>query len=589
MDENGTVQINYQRFVLPIWLLSAAFFGIDILIILGLLELVLGILVPALAWLLFLVFMLVTWILIVSPLIGSVQFLRELKAQSLPWRAVLPLCVLSGVMMLATICYYVLPLFFHITDTTLQIDCAVLFLCAFMSLPAGLAYALRDFGGTESAAIRSFASATGIFGLAISGLLLFLMIITSWMSGLESGYLVVLFLGLFHGIILMPMLGVKIFRLGQKFAKMPPTAIEVGGTAGPAPQKKIEEILREVPRSISPRVKWTILIIIIILLVVAGCYMVWDITDTTPGRKWTEVTKSAPFGSRTGFTSAEYQGKLWIIGGSGNAGTDGDAWYTSDGITWNRVSSADMVPQHLGASSAVFRDALWVIGGSDEQTYTPGNGIWYSGNGINWSEIQPKTVFPARSWHSTVVFRDRIWIIGGNRGTIHDDLTNDVWYSDDGISWVQATPAAGFSPRSDHSSFVYQDKIWVIGGCDSTGYLNDVWYSGDGIHWAKVPASAPFATDTSFHAVVFDNRMWVLKTSYEQRADSPWGTETSQGIWYSYDGITWTKVRDTPEFFEGEYNRGQPLPIMFDNRLFVLQQRGMNTGIWYTKPEGQAP
>jgi hypothetical protein len=473
----------------------------------------------------------------------------------------------------------------------IQLYLGLLALAGFMSLPYGVAYLLRDFRGTGFDAIQSWSSLTGKLGLIISAVLFLLTLIISSLSvrGIEAVFFTVIFFGIFHILVLMPLVGVKIFRLGISFSKMPPLAAETGRAAAPVPRKKLADILRAIPKSLSPRVKRTILILVVLALVIVGCYAYWEISDTTPGRTWTKVTDSAPFGTRSGFTSAEYHGKLWLIGGSGNTGTDGDAWYTSDGITWIRESSAEMVPQRLGASSTVFRDALWIIGGSDEQTYTPGNGIWYSGNGINWSEIQPKAVFSPRSLHSTVVFRNRIWVIGGNRGTIQDDLTNDVWYSDDGISWVQATPAAEFSPRSDHSSFVYQDKLWVIGGRDSTGYLNDIWYSDDGIHWTKAPATAPFATATSFHAVVFDGRMWVLQTSFEQKVNFPWVPEPIQGIWYSYDGITWTKVRGTPEFFNEEYNRGQPLPIVFDNRLFVLQSLGMNTGIWYTKPEGQVP
>jgi hypothetical protein len=583
MDENGTLPVNERDFGLPLCLLSLVFFGLYFIIFLWIfvivLQILLGSVVPSFIMniLAGLALILPGGLLLVS-LIGTIIFIREMKVQSLPWKAGIPLCILFGVIIVFS------ALYLSPWSGTIQIYLGLIALTGFMCLPCGVAYLLRDFRGTEFGALRSLSSATGLFGLIISAGLVFLFLMTTWMSRLETGFYIILLFGLFHILILMPILGVKLFRLGMDFSKISPMAVEDGKGAEPLPRKKISDVIRDIPGSLSPRVKWTIVIAIALILVIAGCYTYWDISDTTPGRTWTKVTPSAPFGARSGFTSAEYHGKLWLIGGSGNTGTDRDAWYTSDGITWTRESSAEMVPQRLGASSAVFRDALWVIGGSDAQTYTPGNGIWYSGNGINWSEIQPKAVFSPRSSHSTVVFRDRVWVIGGNRGTIHDELTNDVWYSDDGISWVQATPAAEFSPRSDHSSFVYQDKIWVVGGRDSTGYLNDVWYSGDGIHWTKAPSSAPFATDTSFQAVIFDGRMWVLQISYGQKADFPWVTDTIQGIWYSYDGITWTNVRGTPEFYKGEYNRGQPLPIVFDNRLFVLQQRGMNTGIWYTKP-----
>ena len=106
--------------------------------------------------------------------------------------------------------------------------------------------------------------------------------------------------------------------------------------------------------------------------------------------------------------------------------------------------------------------------------------------------------------------------------------------------------------------------------------------SGDGIHWTKVTTSSPFSREASFNAVVFDGRIWVLQTSEDRSKNYSWVMEKTRGIWYSYDGITWTKVMSSPEFFKEEYDGGQPQPIVFDNRLFVLQQYSRDTGIWYT-------
>jgi leucine-zipper-like transcriptional regulator 1 len=242
------------------------------------------------------------------------------------------------------------------------------------------------------------------------------------------------------------------------------------------------------------------------------------------------------------------------------------------------------VPRHLGATAVVFRDALWIIGGADEKTQTHGNDIWFSGNGITWSEMQPKSVFPPRAWHSTVVFRDRIWVIGGRDNT---GYRNDVWSSDDGISWVQAKPAAEFSPRSDQASFVYKDKIWMIGGRDRTGDLTEVWNSDDGSNWTQVAVPAAFEGGNPVSAVTFDGRIWVIQIPHTWGIASPWATARPSGIWYSYDGIAWTKVDSSPEFFSDKYSGGEPFLIVFQNRFYVLQRYNGYTGIWYTMPQGQ--
>ena len=50
------------------------------------------------------------------------------------------------------------------------------------------------------------------------------------------------------------------------------------------------------------------------------------------------------------------------------------------------------------------------------------------------------------------------------------------------LSWQQAITSAGWPGRSLHSSLVYNNKMWVIGGYDGND-KNDVWDSTNGINW----------------------------------------------------------------------------------------------------------
>ena len=40
--------------------------------------------------------------------------------------------------------------------------------------------------------------------------------------------------------------------------------------------------------------------------------------------------------------------------------------------------------------------------------------------------------------------------------------------STDGINWSQKTASAGWSARNDHTSLVYDNKMWVLGGNDGS-------------------------------------------------------------------------------------------------------------------------
>ena len=106
-----------------------------------------------------------------------------------------------------------------------------------------------------------------------------------------------------------------------------------------------------------------------------------------------------------------------------------------------------------------------------------------------WSRATDSAGWSARTNHSSVVYDNKIWVIGGYDPT---GFKRDVWYSTDGVSWIQATDSAGWSPRMKHSSVVFDNKIWVIGGESNVRPYNrnDVWYSTDGVNWTQATDSA---------------------------------------------------------------------------------------------------
>ncbi len=175
-----------------------------------------------------------------------------------------------------------------------------------------------------------------------------------------------------------------------------------------------------------------------------------------------------------------------------------------------------------------------------------------------WTRAAGDSSFTPRSGHSSVVFQDRIWITGGNskNGTGY----NDVWSSADGIEWRMETPHAAFSPRSAHRSVVIHDRIWVIGGRDAStkNPLDDVWYSSDGITWNRATGNAAFTPRWDFGIAAYDDRIWVIG-----------GTQDgiiSNDVWYSSDGISWTQATSDAGFSK----RMNPAAATYDGRLFVV-------------------
>ena len=129
------------------------------------------------------------------------------------------------------------------------------------------------------------------------------------------------------------------------------------------------------------------------------------------------------------------------------------------------------------------------------------------------------------------VYHNKMWVIGGWSGyDAGGILYNDVWYSTDGITWKQATGSAAFSPRMSHSSFVYDDKMWVIGGGFGNSFYNDVWYSTDGETWTQATGNAAFPVRDGPSSVVYDGKMWLMGGYWGSGKQDVWNSTISSGL-----------------------------------------------------------
>jgi hypothetical protein len=297
-----------------------------------------------------------------------------------------------------------------------------------------------------------------------------------------------------------------------------------------------------------------------------------DVWYSSDGINWTLATATAPWSERAWHTTVVFDNKIWVIGGWDNSGLKNDVWYSSDGINWTLATATAPWSERFAHTSFVFDNKIWVIGGWDDDWINGPykNDIWYSSDGINWTLATSSASWSGRYGHTSVVFNDKIWVIGGldNSG-----LKNDVWYSSDGVNWTLATDTAPWSERYGHTSVVFDDKIWVIGGWDNSGLKNDVWYSSDGVNWTLATDTAFWSARVWHNSVVFDNKIWVI------------GGQDNSGlkndVWYSSDGINWTLATATAPWSE----RFAHTSVVFDNKIWViggLDNSGLKKDIWYS-------
>jgi hypothetical protein len=191
---------------------------------------------------------------------------------------------------------------------------------------------------------------------------------------------------------------------------------------------------------------------------------------------------------------------------------------------------------------------------------------------MEWTQATEHAQFADRGAHSTVVFDDSIWVIGG---AVHPSpYFSEVWRSDNGITWTQVTRQAAFGQRAGHGSVVFDNKLWVIGGREggSLKFRNDVWYSEDGITWNLATANASFSPRVEFGTTVYDNRIWIIGGNAND------GTPVND-VWYSVDGITWTQATGHAGFSP----RMQPSACVYNDKIWLtggFDWKGVFNDVW---------
>ena len=174
-----------------------------------------------------------------------------------------------------------------------------------------------------------------------------------------------------------------------------------------------------------------------------------------------------------------------------------------------------------------------------------------------------------------VVHDGRMWIVGGDPLLGH--YQDDVWCSSDGVDWrwVNRHNPVPWGPRSLHYTFVFQQRIWVLGGQTTPQFApgdeifyDDVWNTDDGLHWDRVDMTRPFTPHRAMigGSAVFRDRIWLL---------GGWVGQDVADVWYSPDGISWHEVPNTPW-----HERHAASVFVFRDALWMVAGSYMGRDVW---------
>ncbi|MGB5555993.1 MAG: hypothetical protein WBM83_15160, partial [Flavobacteriaceae bacterium] len=223
-----------------------------------------------------------------------------------------------------------------------------------------------------------------------------------------------------------------------------------------------------------------------------------------------------------------------------------------------------------GHASAVFQDKMWVVGGLSSNGSK--NDVWFSEDGVNWQQATANANFSPRFQHTLTVHNNALWLIGGLVDHIPPQgifPEGDVWRSFNGINWTQIFETAPFGKRMGHATLTFKNKIWVIGGSDwmedpNSLHKSDVWYSQNGLAWIRQPnGKSPFLGRKNHTVLADGDFMWMVGGAQSgDEADPP-----HNDILFSDDGIDWYEPVLSNPNFEG---RALHSAAIFDEKLIVI-------------------
>ena len=175
-----------------------------------------------------------------------------------------------------------------------------------------------------------------------------------------------------------------------------------------------------------------------------------------------------------------FQGKIWVIGGQtidqGSGGLRNDLWHTDsdDGSLWRFLGGdatsedSECLPARRGHAATVDpSNTMIMLFGGLSNVYL--NDVWFYNYSVSsdgkptqcgnscWRRLTANAPWKGRYLHSSLVYQNSVWIVGGQYEEAHRQPTHlgDVWVSDGkevnatavGEKWNEALDGEGATAR----------------------------------------------------------------------------------------------------------------------------------------------
>ena len=173
---------------------------------------------------------------------------------------------------------------------------------------------------------------------------------------------------------------------------------------------------------------------------------------------------------------------------------------------WEKVGN---MPFGMNGHNVVVKDNKFII--------TIADIALISEDGKEWTEVNISNNDDLLQFHSSLVFNNKIYNIGGfHRDSKENDIvTNLVSYSNDGKKFVNIQNVDGIIDGSiHHAGFVFNDAMWIVGGETETESYhlitnNNIWKSSDGFSWEKMQ-SRGLSPRAGHKAITFKDKVYLI-------------------------------------------------------------------------------
>jgi N-acetylneuraminic acid mutarotase len=197
---------------------------------------------------------------------------------------------------------------------------------------------------------------------------------------------------------------------------------------------------------------------------------------------WSTPITTGSLTPRNNLCACLVGGKIYTLGGY-NAQSPGDVntFEMFDPVTntWSTPTTHGIFTPHGAFTANVVDGKIYVIGGFNDQAprghRVLGNVEVFDPAANSWSDVQTTGTFTARLLHSSGVVDGKIYIIGGTPD-LRNPLTKNVVqvFDPKTNAWNTPESTGTFTPRSYLSSSVVGDKIYAIGGQDTSQVFSKI-------------------------------------------------------------------------------------------------------------------